>query len=160
MSAHLAVKNFLQLMSRWIGIVVVGVASSGAALAAERALALGASDPALKWGGCPAFMPSGCELAVLHGDPAKENADVLLKIPAKSTIPMHTHTSAERMILTAGELQVTYQGQPMAVLKPGSYAYGPPQRPHKAACVSAKPCMLFIAFEQPVDAIPVEATAN
>jgi quercetin dioxygenase-like cupin family protein len=141
-------------------MVLAGALAAGPAQAGEPALALNADDPSLKWGACPAFMPKGCALAVLHGDPARENADVWLKMPGKSSIPMHTHTSAERMILTAGEMRVTYEGQKAAVLKPGSYAYGPAQRPHKADCVSAAPCLLFIAFEQPVDAMPVEKRAR
>lgn len=153
MSNHLVAKKSVRMMCT----LLVGAVSSGVALAANPALVVTASDTELKWGGCPAFMPKGCELAVLHGDPAKENTDVFLKIPGKSTVPMHTHTSAERMILTAGELHLTYEGQPMSVLKAGSYAYGPAKRPHKAVCVSAKPCILFIAFEQPVDAIAVDA---
>jgi quercetin dioxygenase-like cupin family protein len=143
-----------------LGLTVVlsaAVACITPAAAAEEALAIAAGDAKLKWGGCPPFLPKGCALAVLHGDPAKPNVDVFLKVPGKSTIPMHTHTSAERMILTAGELHVTYEGQPMTVLKPGSYAWGPAKHPHKAVCVSAKPCILFVAFEAPLDAIPVEA---
>ncbi len=92
-------------------------------------------------------------MTVLHGDPVKPNADVLFKVPASSTLPVHWHTSAERMVLIAGELHVTFAGQQPAVLKPGTYAYGPSKRPHGGACVSATPCILFIAFEGPVDAI-------
>ncbi|PWF54703.1 cupin domain-containing protein [Massilia glaciei] len=99
-------------------------------------------------------MPKGCGIAVLHGDPARNNADVFLRVPAKSTIPMHTHTSAERMVLVSGELELRYEGQKMQVLKPGSYAYGPPKMPHEAYCASTAPCVLFIAFELPVDAFP------
>ena len=57
--------------------------SSSCALAQEPALALTARDAALKWGPCPAFLPKGCGLAVLHGDPSKPNADVFLKVPGK-----------------------------------------------------------------------------
>ncbi len=153
MFTQVAVKRILQslLLLSANGIVTLP------ATAADDALAIAAGDAALKWGGCPDFLPKGCALAVLHGDPAKPNVDVLLKVPGKSSIPMHTHTSAERMILTAGVLHVNYEGQPKAVLKPGSYAYGPAKRPHKADCVSTKPCILFIAFEAPLDAIPVAA---
>jgi quercetin dioxygenase-like cupin family protein len=93
---------------------------------------------------------------VLHGDPAKNNLDVFLKVPAKSTIPLHWHTSAERMVLVAGQLDVTYDGQKTTVLKPGTYAYGPAKHWHKGYCASATPCVLFIAFESPLDAVPVE----
>ena len=111
-------------------------------------------------GPCPPFMPVGCGLAVLHGDPAKANADVFLKLPAKAMIPDHWHTSAERMVLVAGELHVTYKGQPKMVLKPGMYAYGPAKLAHSASCAGSAPCVLFIAFESAVDAVPTEAPAR
>lgn len=125
----------------------------------ELPLAWNASDAELKWGPCPPFLPQGCGIAVLHGDPGKDNVDVFFKVPARSSIPLHWHTSAERMVLVAGELHVTYEGQKTTVLKPGTYAYGPPRHPHEGRCVSAVPCVLFIAFESPLDAVPVQATA-
>ncbi len=118
----------------------------------EQALAVLASDPALKWGPCPPLFPAGCEIAVLHGDPSKANADVFLRVPSHYEIPAHWHTSAERMVLVTGELQVTYKGQPPSTLSVGNYAYGPAKLAHKATCLSAGACTLFIAFEAPVDA--------
>jgi quercetin dioxygenase-like cupin family protein len=125
--------------------------------AREQALARTTRDADLKWGPCPPFLPKGCAIAVLHGDPAKDNVDVFFKVPGKSAIPLHWHTSAERMILVEGELHVTYDGQKKAVLKPGTYAYGPAKRPHSGECVSKVACVLFIAFESPLDAVPVES---
>ena len=78
---------------------------------AEPAISRTAGDAALAWGACPDFLPAGCAIAVLHGDPSQPNADVFFKLPARSEIPLHSHTSAERMVLVAGELEVTYQGQ-------------------------------------------------
>lgn len=120
----------------------------------EPALAIAATDSQLQWGPCPAFMPSGCRLAVLHGNPAKPNADVFLKVPAGNVLPNHWHTSAERIVLISGELKVTYDSQAPATLTPGTYAYIPAKYPHAATCTSSDPCVLFIAFEEPVDAIP------
>jgi quercetin dioxygenase-like cupin family protein len=114
-----------------------------------------ADDPKLRWGPCPPFLPAGCQIAVLHGNPAEPNADVFFKVPPKSKLAAHWHTSAERMVLVSGELHVTYEGQEKVVLKAGSYAYGPPKVPHSGECVSAVPCVLFIAFEAPVDATPL-----
>lgn len=119
----------------------------------EKSVVFSENDPNLQWGPCPEFMPQGCSLTVLHGNPAERNADVFLKIPANVVIPNHTHTSAERMILIAGELEVTYEGEQPQLLKAGSYAYGPANKPHIAKCGDT-PCLLFIAFEEPVDAIP------
>lgn len=116
-------------------------------------LAVAASDPSVKWGPCPpVFSKPGCEITVLHGDPAKAGADVLLRIPGGYAIPAHRHTSAERMILVSGELEVRYQGHPAATLAAGNYAYGPAGLAHEGSCKSAEPCTLFIAFDGPVDA--------
>lgn len=133
--------------------VLAGLFAAAPVLAAETPLARTAADATLEWGGCPDFMPKGCEIAVLHGDPSKDNADVFFKVPANAVIPRHWHTSAERMVLVAGEMRVTYDGHDAVVLRPGTYAYGPPKAPHKATCGGSGPCVLFIAFESPVDAI-------
>ena len=145
-----------------IGLLVAtanlgGSSAFGQSQVQEQAVTRSAGDPQLKWAPCPPFMPQGCGLAVLHGDPAKPNADVFLRIPADTAIPEHWHTSAERMVLVAGELAVTYKGQPRVVLKPGMYAYGPAKAPHSASCGAGAPCVLFIAFESPVDAVPAAA---
>lgn len=124
------------------------------------ALARTAQDAGLQWGPCPAFLPEGCAIAVLHGDPAGENADIFFKVPGHSTIDRHWHTSAERMVLVSGELHVTYDGQDTVVLRPGSYAYGPARLAHKATCESDDDCVLMIAFEAPVDAHPGDPGAG
>jgi hypothetical protein len=136
--------------------VTVGSFSHAQAPEREQALVWTADDPLLKWGPCPPFLPEGCGIAVLHGDPARPNVDVFLKVPANSILPLHWHTSAERMVLVAGELHVTYDGQKTTILMPGTYAYGPAKRTHEASCASAVPCVLFIAFESPLDAVPVD----
>ena len=140
------------------GLLVTAVALAGAlalaqAPAQEQALTRSAQEAQLQWGPCPPFMPAGCGLAVLHGDPSKANADVFFRVPANAVIPEHWHTSAERMVLVAGELSVTYKGQAKVVLKPGMYAYGPAKLPHTATCAGSASCVLFIAFESPVDAV-------
>jgi quercetin dioxygenase-like cupin family protein len=124
---------------------------------AEPAISMTVADATLQWAACPDFLPAGCGIAVLHGDPSQPNADVYFKVPARSEIPLHTHTSAERMVMVSGELEVTYQGQAPVRLTPGAYAYGPPGRPHGGRCVSDVPCVLFIAFESAVDAMPFAA---
>jgi quercetin dioxygenase-like cupin family protein len=113
-------------------------------------------DPALQWGPCPPFMPDGCNIAVLHGDPSKERADVLFRVNGNSFIPNHWHSSAERMVLLSGKLEVTYEGEETGTLKLGHYAFGPAKKPHAAKCVSQDPCVLYIGFNEPVDAFAVE----
>jgi anti-sigma factor ChrR (cupin superfamily) len=124
--------------------------------ATDEPLAFTHGDARLQWGPCPPIFPKGCEIAGLHGDAAKPNADVFLKVPAGYTIPPHWHTSPERMVLVAGELSVEYAGHAHSALRPGTYAYGPAKAPHTATCSDAGPCVLFIAFEGPVDAHAAE----
>ncbi len=157
MNAQRARRAFLSAAAGCLIAFVPALRPALAAGAGELALATAADNPGLQWGPCPDFLPAGCGIAVLHGDPAKPNADVLFKVPGQSDIPLHTHTSAERMVLVAGELLVTYEGQASARLLPGMYAYGPAGRPHSGRCVSDVPCVLVIAFEGPVDAVPAAA---
>lgn len=143
-------------------LVLLGASSLvlGADPAAEAAISRTVSDAQLQWGPCPDFLPKGCALAVLHGDPSKPNVDVFLKAPAGSTLPNHKHTSAERMVLVAGELKVSYEGQAPMTVKTGTYLYGPAGKTHVATCAKGADCVLFIAFEQPLDAIPVTQAAQ
>lgn len=141
------------------GVVLAAAFAVAPVSAQEPSLTWTAEDAKLQWGPCPAFLPKGCGIAVLHGDPAKQNADIFFRVPANSRIPRHWHTSPERMVLVSGELHVTYDGQKTTVMKPGTYAYGPAKLPHKADCKRAGPCVLFIAFESPVDAVPSNQAA-
>ena len=102
-------------------------------------------------------MPEGCSIAVLHGDPSKPNVDVLFKVPANYDIPNHYHSSPERMVLLSGELLVTYEGEAPKLMQVGNYAYGPTKKPHVATCADGDPCIIFIAFEEPLDAFPFVA---
>ena len=123
--------------------------------AKEPALAYKYDDKRLQWGPCPPFIGKGCEIAVLHGDPAKNNLDIFFKVPGDFKIPHHWHTSAERMTLVSGNMTVTYDEQDAELLETGMYAYGPSKRPHTAYCEKGDPCVLFIAFEEPLDAFEI-----
>ena len=115
-----------------------------------------ADDENLQWGGCPEFMPESCSIAVLQGNPAKPNTDLFFKMQGNTSVPNHWHHSAERMVLVSGTMEVQYKGQEPATISTGDYAYGPPEKPHTASCVSEEPCVLFIAWNKPVDAFAVE----
>jgi quercetin dioxygenase-like cupin family protein len=106
----------------------------------------------LQWVPCPDPLNfEGCNITVLHGDPSQTNSDVLFRMQPGTVAPEHWHNSAERMVLISGEMHVTYKGEDKQILKAGTYAYGPSQKPHVAECVGDEPCILFIAFEKPVD---------
>ena len=121
--------------------------------AKEQFIAMTADDTNLKWSECPPGLTKGCTFAVLQGDPAQNNSDVLVKFPPKSTIEAHAHSSPEHMILLSGQMTLQYDGHPETIVKPGGFAYGPAKAPHKATCNSDVPCVLFINFDLPVDVI-------
>lgn len=139
-----------------LAAISLALALTMPAAAADAPLAIDTGSAELNWGQCPSLFPRGCEIAVLQGDPAKPNADVLLRVPGGMKLPPHRHSSAERMLLVSGRMRVKYQGSPARTLRAGHYAYGPAGLPHEASCLGRQRCMLFIAFEGPVDAEPVE----
>ena len=139
-------------------ILALFVLTPAAMLAQDKDMSFtrDAGDERLEWGQCPQFMPDSCRIAVLQGDPAKPNADLFFKMQGNTSVPNHWHHSAERMVLVSGKMEVKYKGQEPAVITVGDYAYGPPEKPHTASCLSEEPCVLFIAFNKPVDAFAVE----
>ncbi|MEQ9811871.1 MAG: cupin domain-containing protein [Azospirillaceae bacterium] len=147
-----------------LGVVVLAALAAGPAAAqsgeagAAEALAIKADDPSLEWGPCPDFMPAGCAIALLQGNPGEPRADIFFRLDGGAEVVRHWHTSAERMVLVAGEMTVDYDGQDPVTLESGTYAYGPPELPHSAECVSSEACVLFIAFNEPIDAAPVAET--
>lgn len=154
-------KNLIAQLKSFILIVAlfcygIGVAQMSYSNTDENSVLKSFKDKSIEWGGCPSFMPEGCNIAVLHGDPTKSNADVLFKVDGKSFIPNHWHNSHERMVLLAGKLEVTYKGEATQKMNVGDYAYGPAKKPHTARCVSKNPCILYIGFEEPVDAFAIE----
>ena len=129
------------------------------AAAEHHVFAFDRDDPDLEWGPCTDvahFFPDGCMATILQGNPAERYADVLMRIPANAKIPSHYHTSAERMVLVAGEFHIHPDGQDTVVMTQGTYAYGPALAHHSAECKDEGDCYLFIAFEEPVDAIAVD----
>jgi quercetin dioxygenase-like cupin family protein len=145
---------------RPIAAVAVLALLTAPAHAQERPLAVAYDSSAIAWSPCPSVFPEGCELTVLHGDPARPGADVLLRVAPGQTLPDHSHTSAELMMLASGRLTVKYRGVAEATLTPGTYAFGPAGLAHRATCISDEPCVLFIAFDGAVDASVAEGVVD
>lgn len=125
-----------------------------AAQAEDRPFTLTVDE--MEFGPCPEFIPEGCEAAFIQGDPEERNADVVFRFAPDTEIPKHMHTSAERLVLISGEFHIDYDGHDPVVMRTGDYAYGPAELPHTAYCAEGEECILFVAFEEPVDAIPLQ----
>lgn len=120
----------------------------------EMSFGLTADNIDLTWYPAPDFLP-GCTFTILHGDMSNPNMDLFFKVPANTDVANHWHHTSERMFLVTGKLEVTYEGEPSQTLKPGTYAYGPAEKPHKAKCLDSGDCLLFIALVEPFDAFPI-----
>jgi quercetin dioxygenase-like cupin family protein len=114
-------------------------------------------DSNLKWGPCPDIFPSGCEVTVLSGDPAKGPSDVYLRATAGTELNGHWHHSVEHVVLVKGKFSVTFDGGRKASLDQGAYTLIPAGMPHSAKCEGPDQCVIFIGFEKPVDAIEAKA---
>lgn len=147
--------KFLRIISI-IFVFILFAVSTILAQNQDKSITKSFDSDSLEWGSCPAFMPDSCKIAVLHGDPAEPKADIFFKLQGGTEAPNHWHHSAERMVLISGKMRVNYEGQDSELLTPGTYAYGPPELPHTASCESSEACVLFIAFNEPIDAYAVE----
>jgi quercetin dioxygenase-like cupin family protein len=134
-------------------LITYGYVSAG-----EKPSVISHKDKTLLWGPCPDFIPKGCEIAILQGDPAKKNLDIYFKLPGDFEVPNHLHTSQERMVLVSGTLDVHYDNNEKATIKTGEYAYGPAKLPHTAYCHNGESCVLYIGFVEPLDAMPIKNT--
>ncbi len=143
-------------MSKFIFFLSLFLLTSSNLYAENNALVISHKNNSIEWGPCPAFIPKGCEIAVLKGNPSKNNLDIFFKVPGDFHIPYHNHTSQERMVLVSGTLDVTYDNHKKATIKTGNYAFGPAKLPHSAYCHKGDDCVLYIGFVAPLDAMPIK----
>jgi quercetin dioxygenase-like cupin family protein len=110
------------LSKRILGLLLllIGLASL---LASQDTGAMGVASPAKsKFVNLPG-LPTCMRVAVLHGDPSKGPATLLLKFAPGCSIPWHWHTAAENLILASGAATAQMKdGQPMT-MKAGDYLY-------------------------------------
>ena len=121
----------------------------------ESAVVRTADDAGLQWGPCPAFLhrdaESPCSTEILESrTPTTTEGAGQGKVADALAFIGGTH-GADR-----GRAARHVEGQKTAVMTPGSYAYGPAKLGHSGVCASEVPCVLFIAFESPVDAVASE----
>jgi len=82
------------------------------------------------WKDAPPTMPKGTTIAVLEGSPQEKGIfTIRLKVPAGSTIPLHTHPRPERVTVLSGEVSVDIEGKSTRFTAGGFYV-NPPDVPH------------------------------
>src|SRR3954447_8532981 len=86
-------------------IALVGAPSGALAQIGNAPAHTIVSSQEIKWSPGPASLAPGAEMAVLHGDPAKEGLFVMrLKFPKGYRIGPHTHPTMEAVTVISGAL--------------------------------------------------------
>jgi len=143
-------------MKRWIlvaaigGVAVMGL--SGVGNAAEKATVTAASEG--KWGESPVM--KGAKQAVLWGDLAKGGYGVLRSIPGGTMLGLHTHTSAQHVVVVSGTVEFNMEGEAKKELTAGSFVSIPAAAAHDATCKAGADCVYFEQSAGAADFKPVK----
>jgi hypothetical protein len=109
-------------------------ATKKSASAKSEATSLNAGE--IKWADAPPDLPTGAQMAVLHGDPTKRAVYTLrLKMPAGYKIAPHWHTKDEQLTIVSGAF-VLHMGDtmeaPASTLTAGGFHFLPAKMHHAA----------------------------
>jgi anti-sigma factor ChrR (cupin superfamily) len=81
------------------------LAAGAMANAQDMSMPMNAKD--LKWGPAPNVFPPGAKIAVVSGDPFKDDLYVVrLKMPAGYKIPAHSHPTSEYVTVISGKFNI------------------------------------------------------
>jgi anti-sigma factor ChrR (cupin superfamily) len=112
----------------------------------------------LKWGDLNPTGAPGVKIADVWGDHTKGGYGAFLKFPPGFLAPLHTHTSAIKIVVISGTYIQTPEGQSEHRMGPGSYVFQPGgSYKHISACDKASECLLFIESTGKFDLLPVAA---
>jgi quercetin dioxygenase-like cupin family protein len=124
------------LSSRTLATLLALLVAPAVVAGAAKPEALSFNAPDLKWGPAPPDLPSGAEIAVLHGDPTKKAPfTVRFKLPTGYKIPPHWHSKDEQLTILSGTF-VLHMGDTMdapgSALTAGGYHFLPGKMHHAA----------------------------
>lgn len=141
-----------------LAVAVLAQAGETKAKAAPKAAAKAVAWPAadLKWVDMTPG-PPGVKVVDLWGDHTKSAFGALIKFPAGTVVPLHTHTLEGRIVVVSGTLIHGPEGKPEVKLGAGSYLKQPGGNyRHTTACDKGADCIFFIEASGPFDLQPVE----
>ena len=111
----------------------------------------------LRWADLDPTGAPGVKIVDVWGDHTKGAYGAFLKFPPGFVAPLHTHTSAIKIVVLSGTYMQTPEGKAEERLGPGSYAFQPGGNyKHISACDKASECELFIQSTGKFDLLPVE----
>lgn len=111
----------------------------------------------LSWNPLDPSKPDGNKVAVVHGNPQEGPAALFLKVPAKGSPGIHTHTAGYHAVVVSGSPKHWLAGEKekgVKALAPGSYWYQPGGQAHGDSCGDDAECVVFIIIEGKFDMKP------
>jgi quercetin dioxygenase-like cupin family protein len=114
----------------------------------------------MKLGALPSI-PTCITGAPESGDPFKGESTILMRFAGGCAVPWHWHTPNETILMISGTLRVDMKGTAKAAyLHAGDYAMAPSHHIHRARCVGAAPCMIFLHSTGAFDIHYVDASGK
>jgi anti-sigma factor ChrR (cupin superfamily) len=136
---------------RLMALAFILTCSSAASAADDMKMPANAGD--LQWGPAPPVLPKGAEMAVLSGDPSKDEPYVLrMKLPSGYRVAAHNHPTTEHVTVISGNFHIG-MGEKLdqakgTELTAGGYAEAPAKMNHYAWASS--PTVIQIHGQGPV----------
>ena len=95
--------------------------------------------------------PACFTIAVERGDPASGPSVILARFAPACTAPFHWHTPSETAMMVSGSLEIQMKDEKPLVARRGDFAYLPSRHVHRATCLGAAPCLVFLSADAPFD---------
>lgn len=92
----------------------------------------------------------GTEIAVLRGNLKSGPVELLIRLPANYTFPVHSHTSDETYVSISGKFTYIAEDGAAVKLRGQTFISLPGNVPHGLACGS-KPCIFYVRYSQTFD---------
>jgi quercetin dioxygenase-like cupin family protein len=107
-----------------------------------------------------ADMPvKGVQSAPLWGDMSKGAYGALIKFPAGTLVPLHSHSSELKLVVISGTLYTGADAASAKDLGPGSYGLQPAGWKHITGCRPGADCLFFTEGSGKFDLKPVGGAA-
>ncbi len=96
-------------------------------------------------------VPEGAEIAMLWGNQKTGPSEAMVKFPPGYLFPHHHHSVRERIIWMQGDFTYIADDGTTHALGPLAYLNVAPGIKHSIRCGNAKPCILYLTFNEPMD---------
>jgi quercetin dioxygenase-like cupin family protein len=101
--------------------------------------------------------PKCFTIAVEKGDPNTGPSVILARFAPGCVAPYHWHTPSETAMIVSGSLETQMKDDKAFVGHHGDFVYLPSRHAHRATCLGATPCLVFLTSDAAFDIHWVDA---